>query len=256
MDLGRMLAQYDSEVRARPQAQPGFEIERTGGVTRLTGHFNFVCWWDLAPAAAREAVANQAAYFRSRGEELIWRVYEHDQPAGIGNCLAEEGFEPEPPGTLMIFDLASQLTAPIGPEIEIRRVTTTVELQGYVEAAGAAFGQEESWRLAAYSSRLDDPNLALYVGLVSGKPVAAARLEMGSRNFGLLFGGGVSPSYRRQGLYRALVAERAKEAKSWGCSYLVTDARETSRPILQNLGFTSAARETTWVLSGRARKRN
>ena len=43
MDLGRMLAQYDSEVRACPQAQPGFEIERTGGVTRLTGHFNFIC---------------------------------------------------------------------------------------------------------------------------------------------------------------------------------------------------------------------
>jgi hypothetical protein len=29
MDLGRVLAQYDAEVRACPQAQPGFEIERT-----------------------------------------------------------------------------------------------------------------------------------------------------------------------------------------------------------------------------------
>jgi len=256
MDLGHVLTQYDSEVRARPQAQPGFEIERTGGVTRLTGHFNFICWWDLTPATAREAVASQAAYFRSRGEELIWRVYEHDKPAGLGNWLAEAGFEPEPPGTLMIFDLANQLEAPVGPETEIRRVTTMADLQGFVEAAGAAFGQEESWRLAAYSSRLDDPNLGLYVALVSGKPVASARLEMASPNFGFLFGGGVSPSYRRQGLYRALVAERAKEAKRRGCRYLSTDARETSRPILQNLGFICAASETTWVLPGRSGNRN
>ena len=66
----------------------------------MTGHFNFICWWDSAPAAAREAVAGQAAYFRSRGEELIWRVYEHDKPAGLRKWLAEEGFEAQPPMTI------------------------------------------------------------------------------------------------------------------------------------------------------------
>ena len=244
----RVRSQYDAEVRACPKAQAGFEVKRTGGVIRLTGHFNFICWWDLAPGAVREAVENQAAYFRSRGEKLIWRVYEHDKPAELSDCLAEQGFEAEPPGTLMIFDLANQLTAPIGPDVEIRRVTTMEDLEGFMAASEVAFGHEESWRYTAYASRLDDPDLALYVALVSGKTVASARLEMGSPNFGLLFGGGVSPSYRRQGLYRALVAERAKEAKRRGCSYLSADARETSRPILQNLGFIGAASETTWVL--------
>jgi GNAT superfamily N-acetyltransferase len=248
MDLGRVLAQYDAEVRARPTAQPGFEVERTDGVVRLTGHFNFVCWWDLAPGAAHDAVASQAADFRSRGKSLIWRVYEHDRPAELGGILADEGFEAEQPGTLMIFDLANQLTAPVGSDIEIRRVSTLEDLQGFIAASDVAFGQQESWWLDAYSSRLGDPDLGLYIALVSGKAVASARLELGSSNFGLLFGGGVSPSYRRQGLYRALVAERAKEAKRRGCSYLVTDARETSRPILQNLGFIGAVRETTWVL--------
>lgn len=249
MDLGCVLRQFDSEVRARPKAQPGFEVERTGGVIRLTGHFNFICSWDLAPGAAREAVASQAAYFRSRGERLIWRVYEHDKPAELGECLAEEGFEADQPGTLMIFDLANQITAPVGPDIEIRRVTTLGDLHGFIAASDVAFDHEENWWIAAFSSRLGDPDLALYIALVCGKTVASARLELGSSNFGLLFGGGVSPAYRRQGLYRALVAERAKEAKRWGCSYLATDAREASRPILQNLGFTTAARETTWVLS-------
>ena len=248
MDLERVLRQYDSEVRARPKASPGFEVERTSSVIRLTGHFNFICCWDLAPGAAREAVASQAAYFRSQGESLIWRVYEHDKPAELGDYLAEEGFEADPPGTLMIFDLANQIAAPVGPDIEIRRASTMEDLHGFMAVSDAAFGHKQSWQFAAYSSRLGDPDLALYIALVSGKTVASARLELGSPNFGLLFGGGVSPSYRRQGLYRALVAERAKEAKRRGCSYLVTDARETSRPILQNLGFISAVRETTWVL--------
>jgi hypothetical protein len=95
---------------------------------------------------------------------------------------------------------------------------------------------------------LVDPDLALYIALVSGNTVGSAHLELGSANFGLLFGGGLSPAYRRQGLYRALVAARAKEATRWGCRYLATDARETSRPILQNLGFICASSETTWVL--------
>ena len=248
MHLGRVLAQYDVEIRARPRAQPGFEVDRTDGVIRLIGHFNFISWWDLAPGAARAAVANQAAYFRSRRERLIWRVYEHDKPAELSDFLAEEGFEAEQPGTLMIFDLANQLTAPVRPDIEIRRVTTLEDLQGFIAASDEAFGQQESWWLEAYSSRLGDPDLGLYIALVSDKTVASARLELGSSNFGLLFGGGVSPSFRRQGLYRALVAERAKEARRRGCSYLVADAREASRPILQNLGFIGAASETTWVL--------
>ena len=248
-----MLAQYDAEVRAHPKTQPGFKVERTGGVVRLTGHFNFVCWWDLTADTAREAVARQAAYFRSRGEELLWRVYDHDNPPGLGDWLAEEGFEPETPGTLMIFDLANTLTGPIAPDIEVRRVTTMEDLQGFVAASGAAFDQTESWRLAAYAARMSDSDLALYIGLVSGKTVASARLEIGSPNFGLLFGGGVSPAYRRRGLYRALVVERADEAKRQGCRYLSADARETSRPILQKLGFVCAARETTWILRPHAR---
>jgi hypothetical protein len=132
MDLGRVLQQYDSVVRARPKVRSGFEVERTGGVIRLTGHFNFICSWDLAPGAAREAVASQAAYFRSRGEKLIWRVYEHDRPAELSDCLAEEGFEADQPGTLMIFDLANRIPEAVGPDIEIRRVTTMEDLHGFI----------------------------------------------------------------------------------------------------------------------------
>jgi hypothetical protein len=41
-------------------------------------------------------------------------------------------------------------------------------------------------------------------------------------------------------------------ARDRGLKYLSTEARETSRPILQRLGFIPAVRETTWVLSPHA----
>ena len=180
----------------------------------------------------------------------MWRVYEHDSPAEISGCLAEEGFEPDAAGTLMIFDLANELEASTADNVDIRRVKTEEELEDFVKASEQAFGEPDAWQRTAYADRLNDPDLALYVAYVSAEIAASARLEIGSSSsFGLLLGGGVAPSYRRMGIYRALVAERAREARRRNLRYLVTDARETSKPILQNLGFVSAAKEVTWVLN-------
>jgi len=250
MDLACVLAEFDAEVRANPKPRPGLMVERVEGVVRLTGYFNFISWWELTASTVRQAVASQAAHFRSRREKLIWRVYEHDSPAEISRCLAEEEFEPDTPGTLMIFDLANELQAAVAGNVEIRRVRTERELEDFLKASEQAFGGLDAWQRTAYSGRLDDSDLVLYVAYVSGEIAASARLEIGPASaFGLLFGGGVAPSYRRMGIYRALVAKRAREAKCRGLRYLSTEARETSKPILQNLGFVAAAREVTWVLN-------
>jgi GNAT superfamily N-acetyltransferase len=249
MDVDRALALYDRAVRARPVAGPGMALEQTGGVLRLTGPFNFVCWWDLTSEGVRAAVAEQAAHVRARGEGLMWRVYEHDRPAELSYCLADEGFQPDPPGTLMIFDLANELTAP-AVRADVRRVRTLTELDDFIAAAAQAFGEDEAWRRAAYAGRLDDPNLLLFVAYVGGVAAASARMETAPGcPFGSLYGGGVAPQYRGRGLYRALVAARAEEARRQGLAYLSIEARETSRPILQRLGFAPIVRETTWTLT-------
>jgi GNAT superfamily N-acetyltransferase len=250
MDVARVLAQYDAEVRANPKAPPGLVVERVDGVVCLTGYFNFISWWELTPSTVRQAVASHAARFRSRGEKLMWRVYEHDSPADISDCLAEEGFEPNAAGALMIFDLANEVQPATPGNLDICRVKTGEELEDFVKASELAFGGLDAWQRTAYADRLNDPDLALYVAYVSAEIAASARLETGSMSsFGLLFGGGVAPSYRRMGIYRALVAERAREARRRHLRYLSTEARETSKPILNDLGFVSAAKEVTWVLT-------
>lgn len=249
MDLDLVLARFDAEVRANPAPPAGIAVERRGGLVLLTGGFNYVSAWDLTAQTMGTAVAQQAAWFRARGEELMWRIYDHDGPPGLAACLSAAGFEPGPPGTLMFFDLTQKLaTAPAHGAL-VRRVRTLGELDGFVSAAGLAFGQDEAWQREAFAKQLDDRDMALFVAWVGEQAVASARLEMAAgRSFGLLFGGGVAPAHRGQGLYRALVTARALEAKARGLAYLSIEARDTSRPILERLGFVPAGRETTWTL--------
>ncbi len=68
------------------------------------------------------------------------------------------------------------------------------------------------------------------------------------RVFASMWGGSTVPEQRGLGMYRALVARRADEARRRGFRFLTTDARETSRPILERVGFVPLTGITGWVL--------
>ena len=89
--MNELLDQYDAEVRANPVAAPCMKVVRDGYVTRLEGAFNFVCSWKLSHGTVLQAVRKQARHFRRLREELIWRVYDHDEPSNIEACLRQEG---------------------------------------------------------------------------------------------------------------------------------------------------------------------
>ena len=55
--------------------------------------------------------------------------------------------------------------------------------------------------------------------------------------FASLYGGATLPEWRSRGIYRALVAARARLAAARGVRYLLVDASDDSRPILERLGF-------------------
>jgi len=59
-----------------------------------------------------------------------------------------------------------------------------------------------------------------------------------------LNGAGVLPSARGRGVYRALVAERWREAVARGTPALTVQAGAMSRPILEKLGFVAVAEVT------------
>ncbi|RYG01810.1 MAG: hypothetical protein EON94_07060 [Caulobacteraceae bacterium] len=87
MNLDLVLARFDAEVRANPAPPAGIAVERRDGLVLLTGGFNYVSAWDLTAETMGAVVAEQAAWFRARGEELMWRVYDHDGPPALAACM-------------------------------------------------------------------------------------------------------------------------------------------------------------------------
>ncbi len=56
--------------------------------------------------------------------------------------------------------------------------------------------------------------------------------------------------WRGRGLYRALIAFRARIAAERGYRYLQVDASDQSRPILERLGFVALTTTTPYVYGG------
>jgi hypothetical protein len=74
-------------------------------------------------------------------------------------------------------------------------------------------------------------------------------IHTANQAIGHLFGGGTLSSHRQQGLYKYLVALRAKLLWRRGGRWLVVDAGEEGWPILQALGFLEFSRVSFWSLA-------
>ena len=80
---------------------------------------------------------------------------------------------------------------------------------------------------------------------------SAARVEFhAGTDFASLWGGGTLPAWRRRGVFRAVVAHRARLAAARGFRYLQVDALPASRPILERLGFVELATTTPFMHPG------
>ena len=248
IDAASILARYDAEIRADPSAVAGLQRTWVDGVLRTTGAYNFITWWEFSRERAAAIVAREAAYFAGLGGEIEWKVYCHDRPLDLEALLSDAGFVADEAETFLVLDLeASDIGADPPPGIDIRQVNEAAGFAEHVAASALAFGQD--WLQADIRARLADPNLALYVAYADRQPICSGRLEtLPGRAFAGLWGGGTAPGYRGRGIYRAMVAARANEAARRGCRYLTVDARETSRPILQRLGFEAVATIRGWVL--------
>ncbi|MER6565947.1 GNAT family N-acetyltransferase [Streptomyces sp. NPDC001093] len=255
MDLSAVLALYDRDVRENAASDgPGARIERVGAVVRQVadGHgWNGVLWSALDAAGADRAIRDQVAYFTGLGRDFEWKLYGHDRPDDLGARLLAAGFRAEPAETLMIGE-TGRLAVDDGPPEGIRLVQATdaagVDL--VVDVHEKAFGTDGTRLRHRLLARLaaDPGTVVAVVALAGDEPVSAARMELvpGTR-FAGLWGGGTVEAWRGRGVYRALVAHRARVAADLGYRYLQVDASPMSRPILERLGFHALSTTTPYL---------
>jgi GNAT superfamily N-acetyltransferase len=244
-----ILAAYDAEMRRTPVPSPGCRVERVGSIVRVVGSDNCVIYSELTEADARPAVAAQVDHFTSIGADVEWKVFGHDTPRDLDTVLASAGFVPDEPETLLVFDLRDRTPdSAANPAISVAGLTDPSQLGVAVAVSNAAFEREDPEAARRFASALQDPSQMLFLAFASTTPVATGRLELTpGRSFAGLWGGGTLPDYRRKGVYRALVAHRAAVARERGYRFLTVDARETSRPILERLGFVPLTTTRGWV---------
>ncbi|MEU3253771.1 GNAT family N-acetyltransferase [Streptomyces sp. NPDC006997] len=245
---------------ARPDGT-GARVERVGRVVRQVAPahgWNGVLWSGLDPDSADAdvdaVIAEQVDRYTALGHGFEWKLYGHDLPAGLGRRLRAAGFVPEPAETLLVAE-----TGEVPPNAE---PPAGVRVVAVSDAAGVdlvtrvherAFGTDATALRRQLLDRLaaDPQDLVAVVALAGDEPVSSARMELvPGTPFAGLWGGGTVEGWRGRGLYRALVAHRARIAADRGYRYLQVDATERSRPILERLGFVPLTTTTPYVYEG------
>jgi GNAT superfamily N-acetyltransferase len=248
MDRSNVLARYDDEMRRHPVAEADGRVEEVGSVVRIVGSEGWLLFADLSPENARSTVVEQVEFFRRAGTPFEWKTFGHDPDVHLETLLTEAGLMPEEPETIVVLDLETGSGGrAVPPGVEVRPVTDAAGARDAARVSLAAFGPEKNDPEARYLELLRVPSQQIFVAYVDGSPVASGRLGLPpGRSFAGLWGGGTVPSFRHRGVYRALVHARADRAREAGYRYLTVDALETSRPILERLGFEAITTTRAW----------
>jgi GNAT superfamily N-acetyltransferase len=261
-DVSALLGAYDAQLRGHvpDRLPPGARVERDGPLLRWIGLGNrgFVVYRDLGGLEGRELddlIARQVRFFAERGGPFEWKLHAHDRPADLADRLRAAGLVPEEVETVVIAPVAAlDVEASVPEGVLVREVDERVDLERIAELETAIWGTDESWHADSLEQeRAADPDGLTIVVAEAGDEVVCAgwvRFPEGTE-FATLWGGGTRPDWRGRGIYRALVAYRARLAAQRGLRYLEVDASVDSRPILERLGFVPVTTTTPFVWSPR-----
>lgn len=254
-----MLAAYDGQLRGASGFGHGV-VDRDGPLTRLTGgHRGFVSGvadlgptgYGLSSAAVDELIARTVAHYRVAGQAFEWKTRGHDRPGDLPQRLLAAGFVAEPTETVMIGEVALIADPEAVPGIRLRSTTDLADLTRIADLHTDVWGHDRTWLAAELAGRISRSPAAIWIFVAeeraSGELVSAAWLELDGRDFAGLWGGSTRSGHRGRGIYRQLVAQRAKVARAQGRRYLQVDASAESAPILARLGLQAVTTTTPYV---------
>ena len=252
-----MLAAFNDQLRRNPPAEPGSRVERTDHLTRVVSSgdgWNGVVWTDLADADAGAVIAEQVSRFAEAGRSWEWKYYDYDQPADLPGRLEAAGFAAEAAETLLVAEIADlelDVRPPAG--VTLVPVTDAGGADVVVRVHDEVFGGDHAAIGAAITAALgSQPRpIQAVVAAAGDAAISAGRVDFpAGGDFAGLWGGGTLPGWRGRGVFRSLVAYRARLARDRGYRYLQVDATPDSRPILARLGFTELATTTPFIHPG------
>lgn len=257
-DAASLLRLYDEQLRAHvhDREPEGVTIDRDGPVLRITGFGpgGWLLYRDLGGLdgdALDAFIRRQVAYFADRAMAFEWKLHGHDLPADLPDRLAAAGFVPDERETILIAPIERVgLDAEPPEDVVIREVQGPADYDRIAALEAAVWSDDGSaaWIESLAAEVAADPEgTRVFLALAADVAVSAAWIRFPSNtDFGTLWGGATREEWRGRGIYRALVARRARVAIERGRRYLQVDASDDSRPILEGLGFIVAGTTTPY----------
>jgi GNAT superfamily N-acetyltransferase len=200
-----------------------------------------VIYTRLNESNVEQTIQEQVAYFAGLGQDFEWKVFEHDWPPDLKDRLAVHGFEVGEPEAIMVLDLAEAPPVLFEPPAHtLRRIADPQGVDQVMAVEDVVWGERDQMvETILRRSLTDQPDrLSIYVAYVDEDPASAGWVYFPPHSqFASLWGGSTFSEYRGRGLYTALLAVRAREARQRGVKYLTVDASSMSRPILEKFGF-------------------
>ena len=255
-----LLAVYDAQLRAHiPERLPeSVVVEHDGPVTRFLGFAGqgWVEYHDLGDITEPELdalIARQIERFAEIPQRFEWKLHGHDRPASLVERLVAAGLVPEEQETVVIAAIADlDLATRPPPGVTLREVHERPDFDRIEAMEAEVWDDEDALRADSLEREHDaDPDALRIVVAEAGDTVVSAgwiRFPAGTA-FGTLWGGSTLTAWRGRGIYRSLVAHRARLALENGRSYLEVDASDDSRPILERLGFRPITTTTPYIWS-------
>jgi GNAT superfamily N-acetyltransferase len=252
----RVRELFDEQVRrGTARDGTGSQVTATSEVVRWCADGDFgwseIAWSNLDESNANGAIAQQVEYFASKGQGFAWRVLATDSPPDLGVRLERAGFVLGGTSTLMIASIAQMpLDVMLPPGVTLSSEGGVAAIDRLIEVHEKVFEIDHSQLRRSLIKQFESsPALGeLVIAMANGVPVASSRVDfLPDREFAGLWGGSTLPEWRGKGLFRAMVAHRAREAAKRGYAYVYVIASSKSEPILTRLSFESYGSVRTYM---------
>ena len=242
------MARYDAVFRTNVMTtDPESEVIRDGNLTFVIGpdaaaQANWASFLGTA-ADAVSAIPRAITFFKSRGHGFEWKWFSHDGGETLARALTAAGFAPSPLETIVMLEVKAPRRLPQAlAGIVVKPLTRVEQFTEIVKLLAAVWGEEEPWLGEALRRAWEaaPEHTKFHLAYAGSQLVSCAWIRF-EADIGSLWGGATLEGYRGRGIYRHLVDLRYNEALDRGMSYLLVEASDMSRPILERLGFSAVA---------------
>jgi GNAT superfamily N-acetyltransferase len=197
----------------------------------------------LSPEEAPRVARDVVAYFAARRQAFSWRVGPSSRPASLAEHLHAAGMRPGITirGLVMPALRIPADPLPTGMVVRPARPDDQPALAGLIEQAYPASRELASRLCALYLQPAAAGLVRVSVAEIAGEPGLrgmGVTYDFPGRPIAALAGAAVLPAHRHRGFYRALLADRLREARRRGIDQVVLQAvSTTSAPICRRHGF-------------------